>query len=410
MVLKKILGVMLSVTVLLLGAVAVAQEDEIIIPVDDPFVDVVVSWEELQHTNNNVLIPTVSGLADAEVMQIVNTTMLERLPIEEAKAALERAESWGDEPLSTPEIQMSANTYRKENLLSISVSVWGMLGDSFDMHRYYTFNFDLLSGYEIPLASLFQNSETAFAQMEQIISQVVAEDDFNTYASSTQVLPMPQDNYSVTANGLTVYYPASQYAHISGTAGSFRFLYYELEALLAPDNAISALLSGNIQRPAETAQQIHQDALDGKLLGIPVTLRGPLQQYLDSYRPVSEPDYTLEEALYQFEEPRMQQAMIGSEKFLDDADDASVTSIRAGRMDQYGLRPGTSTLDDVAAVLGEPDASVEIDAATAENRMLVSGQSYLYVIADEGGERENVTLEYVADETGILYRIILRVN
>lgn len=371
---------------------------------DDAFAGVEVLWNEQTAGSSNILEPSITGLVDAEVQTEINAKIVEKLPMETLRIALDRAASWGEEDMGDAGLTMMGTTFRQQNLLSITLSVRGLLDEeSMVRHRYYAMNFDLLTGQEITFADLFQNPDAAAASMETIIETVFAEEDINTYLENAQVLPMPRDNFSLDANGMTVYYPASQYSNISGTAGAFRFLYYELEPLLAVNNAMTELLSASLTLPEDTAESILQDMSAGQLPGIPVQLGIPLLDYDTAYHVVAEPDYTLSERLYQFEAPQLERAWLGTPLYLDEGVTETVDSIRTTHIDLCGLRPGTSRLSDVVDLLGEPDDIQEVDENRGFNSLLPEGQSYRY-------HHEGKSLIFHGDAEGGLYCIILEVQ
>lgn len=383
---------------LCLAAAAMAGEEP---TVEDLFATVTVEWDEQIAGAHNLLLPRIAGHPDPAVQEEINTQITEGLPVEQLTIAFDRAQALEDEEPLENGLQMQGSAFQRENILSIVLSVRGMWDDPLIRQRYYTFNFDLQSGQPITLSSLMEAPETAFSQMEQIITRETEKEDFNAYLENTQVLPMPRDQFSLDAHALTVYYSASQYSMISGTSGAFRFLYYEIESLLSLENPVTEILTELILRPEDPAAQVFRDIEAGQLPGIPAQIGQELQAYLDAYQVLREPDITLLERLYQFESPLMQQTWLGSEVYLDEGAAPTVISIRTEQLDLYGLRPGVSTLEDVVLMLGDPDARQTLDENGSFDMLLPVGESYYY--HGESGR----SLEFHADETGTVHSVIL---
>jgi hypothetical protein len=214
---------------------------------------------------------------------------------------------------------------------------------------------------------------------------------------------MPQAAYSVDARGVTVYYPAAQYRLLSGVSGAFTFLFYQLEPFMKQDPLCDQLLA---QRPApeDPAEQVRRDIAEGELPAVPARLGQQIEPLLAQYRPLIDPDYTLDGPLYQFESPLMQGVRLISPTYPEEEDSLGpVIAVRASLIDLYGLRPGSSTLEDAVALLGDPDEITTLDDEAASDMLLTPGQSYWYRSGDN-------RLELHADSTGLIAVAILHVD
>ncbi len=364
------------------------------------FPGVHVSMENRSVGSNNVLIPKLEGHPDAALQDAINARLAERLHTEEYLRTLERAEEWGGGEAAGSGIHMEGRALIAGSLLSLVISAQGELHDGAIGQTYITFNVDLHTGQDVALADLFDNAETAFAHLEALIAAEAEKEGFNAYLEHADVLPMPRDNYSVDERGIVVYYPAEQYRLISGTSGAFVLLYYQLEPLMKQDARTETLLALR-PAPEEPAAQVLRDIEAGTLPGIPAQLGQPMEKYIEQYRPQAEPDFTLDGPLYLFESPLMQGVRLISPMYPEsEGSVGEVIAIRAMLADLYGLRPGVSTLEDAVVLLGEPDATTEVDAEAASDMLMTPGASYWY---DSGANR----LELHAGEGGVIESVIL---
>jgi len=362
--------------------------------------DVRVVMQERAEGSSNILIPILTGHPDAVIQQEINGWIMERLRVEELSRILERAKEWADES-GAALIRMEGEAFIVGSLLSLVVSVSGELPDGTVGQMYETFNCDLLTGQEVGLADLFALPEQAMAHMEALIQNTLEHEGYNAYLDRVDVSPLPRSSFSVNERGLTVYYPRDQYHRIDGKSGVFLFPYYQIAVYLMQSPITEALLAQQ-PAPADPAQQIRQDMSNGELPGIPAKLGTPMAEYMRRYGLMDAPDYTLDGPLYHFDGPRMQGVRLSAAMYPPDPDDDSeaVINIRATLIDLYGLRPGISTLDDVANLLGPPNEVTVLDARLASDMLLPQGESYWY---DGAGVR----LQLHGDEGGVLAAVIL---
>ena len=362
--------------------------------------DVRLVMQERTEGNSNVLIPTLTGHPDAALQQEINRRIAERLRIEDLIRTMERSKEWADESGASG-VRMEGEASIVGSLLSLVVSIRGELPDGTVGHMYAAINCDLLTGQEVTLDDLFEQPEQAVAYMEALAFEALEWEGISAYLERAAVAPLPRRNFTVDAQGITVYYPKDQYRLINGRSGAFLFPYYQIETYMKRSPLTEALLA---QRPlpADPAGQIRRDMASGELPGIPARLRAPMAEYIERYGLMDQPDYTLDGPLYQFEAPRMQGVRLSAAMYPPDPEDDSeaVINIRATLIDLYGLRTGVSVLQDVAALLGPPDEVTALDAGAAFDMLLPPGESYWYRGA---GAR----LEFHADETGVLAAVIL---
>lgn len=213
------------------------------------------------------------------------------------------------------------------------------------------------------------------------------------------VAPCTGNTLAKLALGITVYYPASQYSMVSGSAGACQFYYYELEDGLSELG--KALFAS--EETADAAKGIRDAVAAGSFPNwvADVKLGEPIGTYMKEYTLLTDPDYTLESRVYLFEEPQLRGMSLETWLYAEcEEEEAPLTAIRAARIDLFGIRPGISTLAECEKLLGAPDGRVTRDEDDAVDLMLEPGDSLFYV----SGEN---TLEIHADEQGVVSCLIL---
>ncbi len=360
-----------------------------------------VTLDDRVQGNSNVLVPTLSGHPDPIIQGRINDQIAAKLNIADAMVSLERAKTWGDEGAG---IHMQGTVYQVDHVLSIAVSAWGELPGGQFGQQYTTFNYDLQTGMPIVMGDLFADANQASQAMEEMLSAAFDHSPLNPYLEYREILPMPRDTFSLSANGLTVYYPNTQYALLTGEGGTYAFLYYQLEPYLKQDSPLVQCLLASRPKADHPAQQIRDDAQAGRLPGVAAQLGDDLAGCIQRYQLLTEPDYTVSSMLYQFTAPEMQYVALEGTLYPEDEDHPrQVEAIRAARIDLYGLRPGVSTADDLVAALGEPEETVALGAAEASDLLLPPGTLCQY----RAGEH---MLAFHLDESGVLTQVILRKN
>lgn len=349
--------------------------------------------------NSSVSYPVVLGLEDETVQGRIDAAIETGLSLANARLLLERVRTAGGEPEGQATLTMETTVYRSGNVLSVSTSRTGEQADGSIGHSVTALVFDLTTGEPVAMDALFADPEAAYAQMEAILQEELGE-SMNAYTDNVSVLPMPRDNYALDAQGLTVYYPASQYTTVSGQVGAFHFYYYELEPLLSElGKALTAREEGVQDAATAIREAIAQGAFPNWIEG--VKLGEPIGTYLDAYTLAADPDYTLESRVYLFSEPQLRGLSLETWLYAECAEEeAPVTAIRASRIDLFGLRPGVTTLAECEQLLGVPDGRTMRDADDAYNMMLQEGESLFYL---SGG----YSLEVHADAQGVVSCLIL---
>ncbi len=348
--------------------------------------------------NSRMSYPVVSGIEDEIVQGKINTAIETGLSLESTRLTMKRIVERGGEAEGEATLLMDTAVYQKGDVLSVAVSRRGEQADGSLGDSVTAMVFDLKTGDRIPLEALFADPQASLGAMEGIIETEIG-GSLNAYMENAKITPMPRDNYSIDALGVTVYYPASQYSMVSGSAGACQFYFYELEDGLSE---LGKTLSA-AEETADAAKGIRDAVSAGAFPNwvADVKLGEPIGTYMKKYTQLTDPDYTLESRVYLFEEPQLRGMSLETWLYAEcEEEGAPLTAIRAARIDLFGIRPGISTLAECEKLLGAPDGRATLDENDAVDLMLEPGDSLFYV----SGEN---TLEIHADQQGVVSCLIL---
>jgi hypothetical protein len=343
-----------------------------------------------------VRYPQLAGLADPAIQQAVNDDIVNSAKIAQRLITLSTLQQDG------ATLEVSQTSYLSGNLLSVAVSAKGTMENRRSGHEVTALSYDLTTGLRLSLDDFFTDPAAAVAWMEeQLLSGYV--DELSGYLEYAEVTPLPTENFSFDADGITFYYSDRQFAFLSGYCGEAQFQYGELqEFLLNADGSIPARLG--IVQPQYTDVQI-LDAItsavaDGMLPGLPVRLLDPLPDLVLAYRLVRTPDQYPGGRYYQMEDPRFRQILILSDSLLAGYEQSVTEGILAMRMNLFGIRTGVTQRSRWLAILGEPDPSVAFDEYTAADYGLPVGIADYYTISGR-------QLMLYADSNDVLYAVRL---
>lgn len=224
--------------------------------------------------------------------------------------------------------------------------------------------FDMETGERILWEDLFSDGDAAAARIEEIIEASTYD---NAYSEYNMITPVPRDNFMVSTDVLTIYYPVMQLSHFSGLSAGFSFYAYELSSLLREDTPLQV-------GDPESAKEALQAALDQK------ALPGPLSKWAvgtsmadarDALGLVDVPDLTYDYAVYHFEAPEMRSVSLLAVPEEDRADSATIAGIMTERIDFSGLCTGVSDRNTCVGAMGDPDTVTLVEEADAYSRLPV---------------------------------------
>ena len=140
----------------------------------------------------------------------------------------------------------------------------------------------------------------------------------------------------------------------------------------------------------------------GTFPSVPVKLGDALKDLVSEYPLLHDPDNITGARLFELEGAAMQNVqLITDDLYVNDYENSVVQGIRADVMCLYGLCTGETTQEEWRRVLGEPDSTVALDAASAELVRLVPGTSDYYSFGSH-------MLRLHADEQNILQSIMIQ--
>lgn len=339
-------------------------------------------------------LPAESEAAQATMQALVdaNTLIQTRFPLAQYLTAMNRVGAREDG------VTQTLRLYQDASSASLAVIWQGEQADGTRGCSVQSLAIDLETGAEIPLEALFADPEAAFAEMEETIETQIV-DELSDYMEYADLLPMPRDCFSYDESGLTVYYPQERYLYFSGRSGAVHFAWHEIDHLIAQESAAYAL-----SRPqAGGAQAIEEQMTTGKLPGMTEFGVGDrLGDALEAYTLLSDPDYTTESLVYQFEQESLRGFALEIPKYAEtEKSETPVSAVRSTRCALFGLETGETTKTDAIALLGEPEQTRSYDAELADGMMLEPGESLFYGI---GGHV--LQLHFGADD--VLRTVLLR--
>ena len=256
---------------------------------------------------------------------------------------------------------------------------------------------DPRTGQMISLMDLFRAPDEARARLSEMIEQDILP-TLSDYLEFSELLPVPEDCFYLDADGLTIYYDDQHYRTFSGSCGAVSFAWYEIEDLIRPDGPAGNMLSRQPDAGAIRA------AVSAGSLGdrFPIRLGDRLGDVLSKYPRLSDPDYTRNAKVYQFEAAQLRGYSVEIPKYAFTEDmDTPVSAIRTSRISFCGLKTGWTGKEEIVTLLGTPESQILYDEQTAEDMLLVPGESLIYRMG-------NVYLELHLDGEQLLSALILR--
>ena len=189
---------------------------------------------------------------------------------------------------------------------------------------------DAETGEEIGLEAIFPDPDALQEFLDAYVEENVLE-GLNTYLDASDLLPVPLDAVSFDDQGATFHYPTNRFRFFSGPAGAVQLQWYELRDYMALSE-----------------------------MGAPLPLEpgGNIDELLETYGSLTEPDLVTGGELYEFEAP----ALRGVQAIADDT--GRVIAVRYARFEWRGVTPGMSR-EEVEALLSSADVTVDLDADTA---------------------------------------------
>ncbi|MEA5015537.1 MAG: hypothetical protein VB099_13355 [Candidatus Limiplasma sp.] len=343
---------------------------------------------------NLVAYPQLEGMADAGLQQAVNDDIILRGEIAKHLVSLStlREGGWG--------LVVEYQAFLKNDLLSVTFSAKGQMTHGRNGQAYTALCYDLQTGKPLQAEELFKDVPAATAKMEEILEASLAE-ELSGYMKNSQLTPLPIDNFSLDEDGLTFYYPESQFSLISDYAGAGQFYYEELADLLNWEGALGRLgVKPEALTDAQAKEAIGKAVAEGRLPHVPVAIGEALPGIVDKYRLLREPDQYPAGKYYQMEAPLFRQVLILSDALSGGYDHSVVEGLQSTRANLFGIQAGSTPRERWREILGEPEQTAVFDESLAYDYGIPPGESDFYTF---GGYQ----LRLHAGESGVLHSIRL---
>ncbi|MBQ8313316.1 MAG: hypothetical protein IJX84_08955 [Clostridia bacterium] len=345
-----------------------------------------------------VYYPQVEGMEDATVQEKVNAalrtstgaeTLLTRLALTMQSAA----------PL-----QVDFTHQLMGDVLSVTVLATGPVENDRATQVWYTANIDLTTGEAITFEDIFVDAEAARLALEEQLEWGIAP-LLSAHLRNSQLTPLPE-TFGISEMGLTLYYPMEQLSTLSDRAGTVSFRWAEmLEYLKLGEGTILHRIGAErmVTLDESSAEAIRTAVESGQLPGIPVKLGGSVQEAVDAYRLLMDPDLYENGRMMQLEDGAFRGVYLLTDSLTDSWEQSVIQGIRVDQVNLYGLMTDVTTQAEWRSVLGEPDATVEVDDVKAESNRILPGYSDYY-------NYDGVQLRLHANDDGDLVSLFISIR
>lgn len=345
-----------------------------------------------------VYYPQVEGMENADVQDAVNAALLAATGAETLLARL---------PLtmhSATPLQADYDYQIMGNVLSVVVKAQGPVGNDRATQVWYTANIDLTTGESIAFDDLFMDADAARLALTDALEWDIAP-LLSAHLRNSQLTPLPE-TFGLSEAGLTLYYPMEQLATLSDQAGTVTFRWCEmLEHLKLGEGMILNRIGAEkmVTLDETSAEAIRTAAESGQLPGIPVKLGDSVQEAVDAYRLLMDPDLYESGRMMQLEDGVFRGVYLLTDSLTDSWEHSVIQGIRADQMNLYGLMTDVTTQAEWRSVLGEPAATVEVDDVKAEANRILPGYSDYY-------NYDGVQLRLHANDEGVLTSLFISIH
>ncbi len=341
----------------------------------------------LELSGSSVRYPQLTGLTDPAVQAKVNAAIMEAGQINDRLSRMAAL-------LSAPVKLNVSYTY---NLLgdafSCAILADGAVETTRNTQVWRSVNIDLTTGETIPLDSWFTDGDAARAFIETYLDETVAP-ELSAHLAAGTLTPIPE-TYTVSDTGLTLYYDIDRFRTLGDRAGTVSILWSEFPRELLADSRTQTPLTF----PQDAKNALTQALLSGHL-PLAALLDQDVGELVEAHKLLTDPDIYEGGRMIALEDGAFRQVWLLTDALTEEFVGSVVQGVRADRMNFYGLCTGVTALDAWRAALGEPDATLTVDAARAESWRIHPGTSDYYNLGD-------LRLRLHADESGMLRSVFL---
>ena len=361
--------------------------------------EVAVTDVGLDLLGSSVHYPQLTGLADEAIQARVNAAIMEKGRINDRIA---RMAALMNAPVKlNVSYSYTLNAILDGGVFSCAILADGAVENSRATQVWSAVNVDLRTGEEITFADLFKDVDAATAFIETYLDEQVAP-DLSAHLAAGSLTPIPE-TFTISPTGLTLYYAIDDFRTLSDKAGTVTILWCELREHLRwgqTDVLMAINANQHIALGEDGALYIPEAVQSGAFDGIPATLGQPMQELIDRYALLTDPDIYEGGRMIALEDGAFRGVYILTDALTDDFDRSVVQGIRADRLNFWGLCTGDTTIDWWREVLGEPETTLVVAEERAESWRIVPGTSDYYTLGD-------YRLRLHADESGVLRSVFL---
>ena len=343
---------------------------------------------------SSIHYPQLTGL-DPAIQTAVNAAIMEKGQI---NARLSRMAALGSAPVK---LNVSYAYTLQGDVFSCAILADGAVTNSRATQVWATVNYDLRTGEEITFTDLFTDADAATAFIETYLDEQVAP-ELSAHLAAGSLTPIPE-TFTISPTGLTLHYDIDAFRTLSDKAGTVTILWTELREHLRlemTDVLGDLYVPLHLELEIFSSETLTHDLAGGAFDGIPATLGQPMQELINRYALLTDPDIYEGGRMIALEDGAFRQVWILTDALTEDFDRSVVQGIRADRLNFYGLCTGYTTITWWREVFGEPDATLTVDEARAESWRIVPGTSDYYTLGD-------YRLRLHADENGVLRSVFL---
>ena len=357
--------------------------------------EVAVTDVGLDLLGSSVHYPQLTGLADEAVQARINAAIMEKGRINDR---ITRMAALMNAPVK---LNVSYSYTLQGDVFSCAILADGAVETSRATQVWSAVNVDLRTGEEITFTDLFIDADEATTFIENYLDEQVAP-ELSAHLAAGSLTPVPE-TFTISSTGLTLYYDIDDFRTLSDKAGTVTILWCELrEYLKWGQTAVLMAINANqhIALGEDGALYIPEAVQAGAFDGIPATLGQPMQELIDRYALLTDPDIYEGGRMIALEDGAFRGVYILTDALTDDFDRSVVQGIRADRLNFWGLCTGDTTIDWWREVLGEPETTLVVAEERAESWRIVPGTSDYYTLGD-------YRLRLHADESGVLRSVFL---
>lgn len=344
---------------------------------------------------SSVHYPQLTGMADEALQARVNAAIMEKGRINDR---ITRMAALMNAPVK---LNVSYSYTLQGDVFSCAILADGAVENSRATQVWSAVNVDLATGEEITFADLFIDADEATSFIESYLDEQVAP-ELSAHLAAGSLTPIPE-TFTISPTGLTLYYDIDDFRTLSDKAGTVTILWCELREHLRwgqTDVLMAINANQHISLGEDGALYIPEAVQDGAFGGIPATLGQPMQELIDRYALLTDPDIYEGGRMIALEDGAFRGVYILTDALTEDFDQSVVQGIRADRLNFWGLCTGDTTIDWWREVLGEPETTLVVDEERAESWRIVPGTSDYYTYGD-------YRLRLHADESGVLRSVFL---